>query len=87
MTRLETIYNKWLKETKRSGGVLLGSSIREFFEYYEKNNIVTLKGEDISTELKRPPISPPKDIKESHFSGVLILAFCFFAILLYNLLT
>ncbi len=30
---IETLYQKWLKETKRSGGVLMGSSIREFFQY------------------------------------------------------
>lgn len=28
--KLNTLYNQWCKETKRSGGVLVGSSIREF---------------------------------------------------------
>ena len=32
------IFKVWLKETKRSGGVLVGSSIREFFEYYKNYN-------------------------------------------------
>lgn len=35
------IYKQWLIETKRNGGVLIGSSIKEFFEYfnnYEKVN-------------------------------------------------
>lgn len=32
---LNTAYKKWCKETKRSGGVLVGGSIREFFAWYE----------------------------------------------------
>lgn len=32
------IYDKWCKETKRNGSVLVGSSIKEFFEYYKNNN-------------------------------------------------
>lgn len=30
---LETLFTKWAKETKRGGGVLIGSSIHEFIEY------------------------------------------------------
>ena len=32
------IYDKWCKETKRNGSVLVGSSIKEFFEYYKNYN-------------------------------------------------
>ena len=34
---IDKIFKQWLKETKRSGGVLVGSSIREFFEYYKND--------------------------------------------------
>lgn len=30
--QIEFIYKKWCKETKRSGGILIGKSIHEFFE-------------------------------------------------------
>jgi len=39
-------YKDWCKETKRNGGVLIGSSIKEFFDWYE-NKI----SETQSTEL------------------------------------
>ncbi len=32
---LESLFKQWCKETERSGGVLLGKSLREFFEYVE----------------------------------------------------
>ena len=32
---LNIAFKQWCKETKRSGGVLVGSSIREFFAWYE----------------------------------------------------
>lgn len=38
MITLEELYIKWCRETKRSGGVLLGSSVREFFEWLRINN-------------------------------------------------
>lgn len=28
-------YQQWCKETKRNGGILIGSSIREFFDWHE----------------------------------------------------
>lgn len=30
---LQTLYKQWCKETKRNGGVLVGGSIKEFFEW------------------------------------------------------
>ena len=35
---IHKIYEQWLKETKRGGSVLVGSSIREFLDYYENKN-------------------------------------------------
>src|SRR5574343_1978130 len=35
LTPLLCHYDAWCKETKRNGGVLIGSSIREFIEYLE----------------------------------------------------
>ena len=35
---INKIFKQWCTETKRSGGVLVGSSIREFFEYYKNYN-------------------------------------------------
>lgn len=37
METFEELYKKWCKETKRSGGVLVGSSIREFFKWITDN--------------------------------------------------
>lgn len=31
---LEKVYEKWCKETKRNGSVLVGGSIKEFFDYF-----------------------------------------------------
>jgi len=30
---LEKLFEQWCKETKRSGGVLIGSSVREFLRW------------------------------------------------------
>lgn len=35
---MKELFKQWLKETNRSGGVLLGSSVREFFNWLELNN-------------------------------------------------
>ena len=34
--KIQEAYAVWCKETKRNGAILIGSSIREFFEWYEK---------------------------------------------------
>ncbi len=31
--QIELLYKKWLKETERSGSVVTGKSVSEFFEY------------------------------------------------------
>ena len=36
------IYSKWCKETKRNGSVLVGSSIKEFFEWIEKEYSINI---------------------------------------------
>ena len=33
--KLHSLYTQWCKETKRNGSVLIGSSIREFFDWVE----------------------------------------------------
>jgi hypothetical protein len=33
---MEELYKKWCKETKRNGAVLVGGSIKEFFDWLEK---------------------------------------------------
>ena len=33
---LHNIFKKWCKETKRGGGILIGSSVREFLDYLQK---------------------------------------------------
>lgn len=40
---MEELFKQWCKETNRTGGVLLGSSVREFFEWLEKNNYKIVK--------------------------------------------
>ncbi len=46
---LQDIFEKWCKETKRSGGVLVGSSIREFIvhaqQIIDKEDIKNVKDE------------------------------------------
>lgn len=37
---ISDLYTQWCKETKRSGSVLVGSSLREFFKYYEENKLL-----------------------------------------------
>lgn len=32
---IHEVFKQWCQETKRSGGILVGSSIKEFFKYYE----------------------------------------------------
>lgn len=34
---INKLYQKWCKETKRNGAVLVGGSIREFFEWLNIN--------------------------------------------------
>lgn len=44
MLPLSEQFNVWIKETKRNGGVLIGSSIREFFKWVEDRNIRVFSG-------------------------------------------
>lgn len=37
------LYNQWCKETKRGGAILIGGSIREFFDWLEANGYQTKK--------------------------------------------
>ena len=38
-TELNTLYDQWCKETKRNGAVLIGGSMREFFEWLEEKEV------------------------------------------------
>lgn len=40
---LEKLFKEWCKETKRGGGVLVGSSVREFFQWLESKNYQIIK--------------------------------------------
>lgn len=33
---VQKLFKQWCKETKRSGGILVGASIREFLDYLQK---------------------------------------------------
>jgi hypothetical protein len=37
-TLIHKLYIKWCEETKRNGAILVGGSIREFFDWLDKNN-------------------------------------------------
>jgi hypothetical protein len=37
------LYKDWLKATKRSGSVLLGSSVRDFIQYLDSHFTITAK--------------------------------------------
>lgn len=37
---IEQAFKKWCKETGRSGGVIMGSSLREFFNYFQQQQLV-----------------------------------------------
>ena len=34
MAEIHDLFKQWCKETHRNGGVLVGKSVREFFDYY-----------------------------------------------------
>ena len=41
--KINDAFLKWCKLTKRSGGVLVGSSIREFFKWLEDSNYTLIE--------------------------------------------
>jgi len=38
MIDINILYKQWCKETKRGGGILVGGSIKEFFDWLKQNN-------------------------------------------------
>jgi hypothetical protein len=44
-SEINELYQQWCKETKRNGAILVGGSIREFFDWLEKNNYKIIKNE------------------------------------------
>jgi len=43
MDNLKLAYKQWCKETKRNGGVLVGGSINEFFDWLYKQGYNLIK--------------------------------------------
>ncbi len=43
---INQLYRKWCEETKRNGAILVGGSIREFFEWLNKHGY-TLTNENL----------------------------------------
>lgn len=52
---LHELYQTWCKETKRNGGVLIGSSIKEFFDWVE----------DKYALIEKPPKKKPMTLEEA----------------------
>lgn len=42
---IKDFYKQWCAKTKRNGGVLVGSSINEFFDYYLEQQKLQIKNE------------------------------------------
>ncbi len=49
MKELEKLYSQWCKETKRSGSVLMRSSIYEFFDWLGENGYQLYKQSSATT--------------------------------------
>lgn len=60
------LYKMWCKETNRSGGILLGSSIREFFTWLENHYILIKKKMKTSKEFNEKY----KDFLEEGYYGL-----------------
>lgn len=76
---LKQYYQTWLKNTNRSGGVLVGSSVREFIDYLEtqitykekeivmsKKKLVILTGAGMSAESGIPTFRDADGLWEGH---------------------
>ena len=55
--KLHTLYLQWCKETKRNGSVLIGSSIREFFEWVEEQRLSEQEYKDTCAKIMRDNIT------------------------------
>lgn len=56
--KLHSLYIQWCKETKRNGSVLIGSSIREFFEWVDggRKEEITEQDENVGLQNLAMPI-------------------------------
>lgn len=52
ITDLHDLYKQWCKETKRSGGVLVGSSIKEWHIYLQDHLNARLQAQGIMEALE-----------------------------------
>lgn len=43
---IEKLYKQWCKETKRGGAILIGGSIREFFDWLTQKGYKLVKDEN-----------------------------------------
>lgn len=78
---IERLYKKWCKETKRNGAVLVGGSIREFFEWLQQPERVEISRLAVNTKY-RSPVNPsivavymtdiPEFVKKLHEQYILI---------------
>ena len=50
---IKDLYKQWCKETKRNGGVLVGGSINEFFDWLEDNNYYVSKYVEYSDSFQK----------------------------------
>lgn len=54
---IETLYKQWCKETKRNGAILVGGSIRDFFEWLDQPEHVDITKLAVNTQY-RSPVNP-----------------------------
>jgi hypothetical protein len=47
---LEILYKKWCKQTKRNGAILVGGSIREFFDWLQQPECVEISKLAVNTK-------------------------------------
>lgn len=50
---IQQLYNQWCKETKRTGSVLVGGSIREFFEWVDEEGYYLRKEVQFSDSFQK----------------------------------
>ena len=50
MSDIHKLYKLWCKETKRNGAILVGGSIRQFFDWLEADGYKLIKNEHKTTK-------------------------------------
>lgn len=49
---IEILYKKWCKETKRNGAILVGGSIREFFNWLQQSDRIEISKLAVNTKYR-----------------------------------